>query len=129
MLAGIPCTFANGETIFEQGAPAADFYIITSGHVRIVRQRTGEPIELAVLGPGEFFGEMGVFDPGPRTATAIAKGETEVDIIDRADFIGAVDEPIVWALIQRMSVRLRRMDELLTDPPSEEADRYDRPTI
>ena len=54
MLSGIPASFDDGHVFFSQDAPAADLYIIRSGHVRIVRTTDqGEMIELATLGPGE----------------------------------------------------------------------------
>ncbi|MHB9002680.1 MAG: Crp/Fnr family transcriptional regulator [Coriobacteriia bacterium] len=106
MLEGIPCTYADGEVIFSQGDPAADMYV--SGLVRIERERGGESVELAMLGPGEFFGEMGLFAPGPRIAGAIAVGEVGVEVIDLATFKTAVPEPTVWRMLSRLSERVRQ---------------------
>lgn len=115
MLQGIPMSFADGEPIFDQGDPAADMYVIVSGAVRIVRDAGGSDVELAVLGPGEFFGEMGLFAPGPRVASARAVGATEVEAIDVATFKSAVPEPIVWRMLSRMSERIRTAYETIDE--------------
>lgn len=108
MLDGIPCTYADGEVIFSQGDPAADMYVIVSGLVRIERTRGGQSLELAMLGPGDFFGEMGLFAPGPRMAGAVAVGEVGVEVIDLATFKTAVPEPTVWRMLSRLSERVRQ---------------------
>ena len=110
MLTGIPTTLQDGEIIFAQGNPAADMYLIVSGHVRIVRETGDEQFELARLGKGEFFGEMALFAPGPRSATAIAQGQMEVEVVDRTAFMAAVEDPVVRQILAKMSERLRLMD-------------------
>jgi CRP-like cAMP-binding protein len=124
MLTGIPSTFEEGHVFFGQGDPAADLYIIRSGRVRIVRTTAqGELIELATLGTGDAFGEMGLFAPGPRSATAVADSTVEVEVVDRAAFVESVDDPVVLQILEKMSERLRRMDDALgeianaEDPP------------
>lgn len=108
MLEGIPCTYEDGQVIFSQGDPAADMYVIVSGLVRIERESGGQSVELAMLGPGEFFGEMGLFAPGPRTASAVAVGDVGVEVIDLATFKTAVPEPTVWRMLSRLSERVRQ---------------------
>ena len=124
MLSGIPSTHSDGHVFFAQGDSAADLYIVRSGTVRIVRTTdAGEIVELATLGAGEVFGEMGLFAPGPRSATAVASGEVEIEVIDRPAFLASIDDPIVLQILEKMSERLRRMDEMLDiahsadDPP------------
>ncbi|PKQ29289.1 MAG: hypothetical protein CVT60_06110 [Actinobacteria bacterium HGW-Actinobacteria-10] len=108
MLEGIPSTYADGQVIFSQGDPAADMYVIISGLVRIERECGGQCTELAMLGPGEFFGEMGLFAPGPRTAGATAVGDVEVEVIDLATFKTDVPEPMVWRMLSRLSEHVRQ---------------------
>ena len=110
MLRGIPAEYEDGEVIFSQDDPAADMYLITSGHVRIIRHGEHGEFELAKLGAGEFFGEMALFAPGPRSATARAQGTVEVEVVDRSAFIDSVEDPIVRQILQKMSERLRLMD-------------------
>ena len=124
MLSGIPSTHPDGHIFFSQGDSAADLYLVRKGMVRIVRStEAGEIVELATLGEGDVFGEMGLFAPGPRSATAVADGEVEIEVIDRPTFLAAVNEPVVLQILEKMSERLRRMDEILEtsgaaeDPP------------
>ena len=120
MLVGIPHSYEDGRMVFLQGDPAADLYVIRSGTVRIVRSTAEGEIELAVLGDGDFFGEMGLFAPGPRSATAIAVGKVEVDVIDRPGFMAAINDPIIWEMFSKMSKRIRHTNEVLGDPPAAE---------
>jgi CRP-like cAMP-binding protein len=118
MLNGIPAEFDDGHVFFAQGDPAADLYIIRSGRVRIVRTtEPGELIELATLQDGEVFGEMGLFSPGPRSATAVADGPVQIEVVDRSTFIESVNDPVVMKILERMSERLRHTDEMLGDMP------------
>lgn len=61
------------------------------------------------IGPGEIFGEVGMIDRGPRSASAVAVGATDLYVIDRAAFDGLVrDNPVFAAAIMRdMARRLR----------------------
>jgi CRP-like cAMP-binding protein len=121
MLSGIPSTHPDGHIFFAQGDPAADLYMVRRGMVRIVRTTTaGEIVELAVLGEGDVFGEMGLFAPGPRSARAVADGEVEIEVIDRPTFLASVDDPVVLQILEKMSERLRRMDEILGTLDTEE---------
>lgn len=111
MLNGIPRTFSDGDVVFRQGDAAADMYLIRSGEVRIVRTlHDGVEAELALLGEGDFFGEIALFHPGPRTATATAVGTVHVEVVDRPTLIDAVDrDPSTKALIAEMSARMRQL--------------------
>ena len=114
MLTGIPTTFQDGEIIFAQNNPAADMYLIVSGHVRIVRETGDEQFELAKLSKGEFFGEMALFAPGPRSATAVAQGLVEVEVVDRTAFMAAIEDPVIRQILAKMSERLRLIDAAFT---------------
>ena len=70
--------FKKGETLVKQGEPGLGLYIIVSGKVKIVKKTAnGYEWELALHGPGEFFGEMTVLDNAPRSASVIALEDTE----------------------------------------------------
>lgn len=69
--------YKKGETLIKQGDYGIGLYIIASGKVKIVKKTAdGEEFEIAVQGPGEFFGEMSVLDNAPRSASVIALEDT-----------------------------------------------------
>jgi len=79
--------YKPGEAIVRQGEPADMFYIITIGRAEVVNHRPGgEDFVLAQLGPGEWFGEMGLILGSPRNATVRASGDVEVMGLDRKNF-------------------------------------------
>ena len=64
-------TLARGDALFHEGDPGDRLYVVTEGNVKLHRTSPdGRENMLAVLGPGELIGELSLFDPGPRTATA-----------------------------------------------------------
>jgi alkyl hydroperoxide reductase subunit AhpC len=72
-------TFAAGDTIIAEGDPADRFYVIEKGEVAVSRRSPeGEEIELATLGPGQFFGEIGILAETRRMATVRAIDDVEL---------------------------------------------------
>jgi diguanylate cyclase len=61
-----------GETIFTEGSAADKAYIIEIGYVEIFVGSGNDSLQLSVLGPGDIFGEMGIIDASPRSASAKA---------------------------------------------------------
>lgn len=102
--------FVTGDQIFRRGDPAECAYIIEGGRVRIVLDGAGNTQQtLAVLGPGEFFGEMALIDFRPRSATAIAEGDVALKVVGRGQIMDRLQEtdPVVVHMIRTMSKRLR----------------------
>ncbi|MBX5490344.1 MAG: Crp/Fnr family transcriptional regulator [Chloroflexi bacterium] len=111
-------TYQRGETIFHKGDPASGLYVITDGQVKIVLpSETGEEALLAVLEPGDFFGELALFDGQPRSATVVAVKRAEALLLPRDDFLGFVarNPEVAIALFAVLSRRLRATDELIED--------------
>jgi CRP/FNR family transcriptional regulator, cyclic AMP receptor protein len=78
-------SFCRGHTVFSEGEPGETLYIITSGHVTITRRcPDGVPTLTAVLGASDMFGELGVFDPGPRGSSATALTDVKAVSLSRA---------------------------------------------
>src|SRR5450756_2572293 len=72
-------TLERGDVLFREGEPGDRLYVIATGKVKVGRRAPdGRENLLAVLGPGEMFGELSLFDPGARTATATAVAETQL---------------------------------------------------
>jgi CRP-like cAMP-binding protein len=79
--------FCRGDMIFKEGSQGDGLYVIKSGQVRVVkRDASGEEHPLALLKPGEYFGEISLVDKAPRSASVYADHDTELIKIKRNDF-------------------------------------------
>lgn len=80
--------YHSGDYIFRQGEPATNFYIIEKGEVEVLRlnQDKGSVEAIAVLGPGDFFGEMALIDDRPHSASIRAREPLEVVVMGRKIF-------------------------------------------
>ena len=110
--------FRRGETIFRHGDIGNALYFLDSGRVKIVvTSEQGEEVLLAILGPGEVFGELSVFDGMPRSATVVAVEDVTALMLDRAAFQEFVrKEPEVSLhLLAVLSRRLRMGDIMVED--------------
>jgi CRP/FNR family transcriptional regulator, cyclic AMP receptor protein len=110
--------FPPGHVIFAEGEPGDRLYIIISGKVKIGRRYPdGRENLLTIMGPPDMFGELSIFDPGPRTSTATAITEVRAVSMDR-DALRAwiADRPEIAArLLRVLARRLRRTNSNLTD--------------
>jgi len=109
-------SYAPGDKIVAMGELGSTLHVIRSGRVNVVREsESGEAIVLASLGPGEYFGELSLFDSGPRSATVIAAEQTETLSIGRADILQIVSRhvEVAVAFLTSLSARLRTADNLL----------------
>jgi CRP/FNR family cyclic AMP-dependent transcriptional regulator len=110
--------FPPGHVIFAEGEPGDRLYIIISGKVKIGRRYPdGRENLLTIMGPSDMFGELSIFDPGPRTSTATAITEVRAVSMDR-DALRAwiADRPeIAERLLRVLARRLRRTNDNLTD--------------
>ncbi len=77
--------YKENETIFAEGEPGAALYIIKKGFVNIYKMNGDDKILLVRLLPGNFFGELALFDESPRSATAIATKESTLYALSQAD--------------------------------------------
>lgn len=109
--------YGKSEIVFEQGSTGSEMYLIHRGKVLLsVRQDETEQIPLAVLTPGDFFGEMALVDDSPRSATASAvEDDTELIVMDRSRFLFMVRQQPEFALslMHTLCRRLRDMDKRL----------------
>ncbi|MCV7282144.1 Crp/Fnr family transcriptional regulator [Mycolicibacterium flavescens] len=113
-----PIQFRRGEEIFAQGAPGDRLFIVVDGKVKI-GQRTpdGRSSLLAIMGPSDMFGELAIFDPGPRTSSAIAVTAVQAVSMDRGALrTWIADSPgISEQLLRVLARRLRRTQDTYTD--------------
>uniref|UniRef100_T1JGV4 Cyclic nucleotide-binding domain-containing protein n=1 Tax=Strigamia maritima TaxID=126957 RepID=T1JGV4_STRMM len=80
--------FDDGAVIVKQGERGDDFFIISEGNAVVLQQKseTDEPVEVGVLGPSDYFGEIALLLDRPRAATVTARGFLKCVKLDRARF-------------------------------------------
>lgn len=86
--------FRDGETIFHQGDLGDSLHVVSRGAVKIVlpSAEDQEPVIVATLKPGDFFGVLALLDDTPRSATAVAHGATETLVLRREAFLALLDD-------------------------------------
>lgn len=110
-------TIREGETLFREGDEGTALYIIHNGRVKISMSKLLDKLTLAILGPGEFLGEMALLDGEPRSADAIAMEETQLYALNRRDFLAFLmnNDNAVHNIMTALSMRLRKTDNLLAE--------------
>ncbi len=114
----VPRTFKTGDVIIKEGDQGAGVFVITSGQVEVVGgAQKASPTVLNTLGPGDFFGEMALFEGFPRSATVRCLEDTECLAMTRWDFRAELNthSEIAIAVIEAMARRLRETDARLTE--------------
>lgn len=110
--------YERGDLVFFEGDRAEALYLIDTGHAAVrVTTLDGDTAMIRVLGPGQYFGELGIVSPAPRIATVAALDHLEVLVWRRADFEalrqrhGGVDS----LLIEALAGEVRRLTMLLSE--------------
>lgn len=104
--------------LFHKGDEGTALYIIYKGLIKIaVTTRRGDEVTLAMLTDGDFFGEMALLDDMPRSADAMALEDTQLYVLNRADFLSFLihNEHAVRAIFQALSLRLRKTDDMVAE--------------
>jgi CRP-like cAMP-binding protein/cytochrome P450 len=107
-----PRHHAPGDVLIAEGDSADEFFVLVTGHVDVTRlDPQGTPVALATLGPGDYFGEMGLLNRAPRNATVRASMPVEVLVTDRAGFdrLLAEGDGAAGALAQAILARTHRL--------------------
>ncbi len=109
---GLGKVYRDGEEIVHQGETGDCMYVIQMGQVEAIQGKEGKEVRLAVLGEGDVFGEMALFERMPRSATVRALGEVRVLTIDKKTFLRQVheDPSLAFRILQKMSYRIRELD-------------------
>jgi CRP/FNR family cyclic AMP-dependent transcriptional regulator len=107
----------SGEILFREGDEGTALYIIHQGRIKISISKRTDKLTLAVLGEGEFLGEMALLDGQPRSADAVALEETRLYSLSRKDFLSFIlnNENAVRTILSALSMRLRRTDDMLAE--------------
>ncbi|MDO4253850.1 MAG: Crp/Fnr family transcriptional regulator [Kocuria sp.] len=108
----------RGATLFHEGDPGDRLYFIISGKIKLGRTASdGRENLVAIMGPGELFGEMALFDPSPRSTAATAVSETHLAGLNHDNLKKVIERnpAISQQLLQALARRLRRTNENLAD--------------
>jgi len=113
-----PVAFARGDVLFHEGDPGDRLFVIRSGKIKLGRRSSdGRENLLSIQGPGEMFGELSLFDPGPRTATATVVADAELVELAHTDLVAWLEQhpTVAKHLLKALAHRLRRTNEALAD--------------
>ena len=87
----------RGDALFHEGDSGDELYVVIDGKVKVGRSATdGRENLLAIMGPGQMFGELSLFDPGPRSATVTAVTDVTFASLSHDDLLKWLDgRPLV----------------------------------
>jgi len=112
----VPKQFHKKDYICHEGQPGNEMYIILKGSVGVyVTSAIGTLTRVAIIGEGDFFGEMAIFDNLPRSASCIAIEDTMAVAVNKEnlpEFLANCPE-IAGQMLERMSGRIRKLDDEL----------------
>lgn len=111
-------TLQRGDVLFNEGDVGNQLYVVIDGKIKLGRSAAdGRENLVAVLGPGQMFGELSFFDPGPRSATATAVTDTKLSALGH-DVLGPLVEDhtgVALAFLHQLAARLRHTNEVVGD--------------
>ncbi|WNG15943.1 Crp/Fnr family transcriptional regulator [Cystobacter fuscus] len=104
--------FSKGTVLFREGEAGREMFVLQSGRIAISKRVRDEEKVLAVLGPGEFFGEMAIISNRPRNATATVSEDAKLLVIDPKTFEGMIrgNAEIAVRMIKKLAERLSEAD-------------------
>lgn len=110
--------FKDGDVIFRESDPSSTLFMLVEGNVELSKQGERGPVMLAMLDPGEVFGEIGLLEGGIRATNAIAIGTVVLKETTRDDFIDAMrSEPdLALTTVGKLIDRLRQANDRLSHP-------------
>src|SRR5262249_7726314 len=111
-------TFKAGKTVFDIGSPGDQMMALLDGTIRIsVPSSDGKELLLAMIQPGEVFGELAILDGKARSADAVAETACTVAILDRRDILSFFERnPSAWPnLVKVLCQRLRDTNQVFAE--------------
>ena len=109
---------SRGQILFKEGDAGDQLFVVVDGKLKLgTTSNDGRENLLSILGPGDMFGELSLFDPGPRTATATAVVDSKLLALANDQVIGWVKEhpQVSLQLLGRLAQRLRKANDVLSD--------------
>ena len=108
--------YTLGEHVFAEGDVGDEMYIVTAGEVEIlIKPDSAEPLHLATVNPGSYFGEMAILDNEPRSATARVSKDARLLVLkgEQLKELVYVMPDIAFTIFKVLSQRLRKSDRRL----------------
>lgn len=108
----------RGDVLFHEGDSGDRLYIVVDGKVKLGRSAPdGRENLLAVMGPGQMFGELSLFDPGPRSATVTAVTDATFASLSHEDLLRWLDgrPTVARTLLTQLASRLRKSNDVVAD--------------
>jgi CRP/FNR family cyclic AMP-dependent transcriptional regulator len=85
--------YRRGEVVVRQGDPGLSLHVLLEGRLKVVvAAQSGDELLLALLGPGDVFGEVALLDGGPRSATVVALEPSRTASLTREDFLDLLSQ-------------------------------------
>jgi len=108
----------RGAVLFREGDEGDRVYVVSEGKIKLGQTSPdGRENLLGLLGPGQMFGELSLFDPGPRSATATAVTDTKLLGLGHEDLLPLLSgrPGVARGLLLQLASRLRRSNDTLAD--------------
>ncbi|HET8568205.1 MAG TPA: Crp/Fnr family transcriptional regulator, partial [Candidatus Limnocylindria bacterium] len=110
--------FRRAEVIFRKDDPGTHLYLVLDGAVKIsLPGEFGQEALVAIMRPGEFFGELALFDRAPRSATAVALEDTRAALLGGDEFLAFLEShpASVRVVLEALSRTVRRLSDRVED--------------
>ena len=108
----------RGDVLFHEGDSGDRLYVVLDGKVKLGRSSAdGRENLLAIMGPGQMFGELSLFDPGPRSATVTAVTDATFASLSHEDLLRWLDgrPQVARGLLSQLAARLRKSNDVVAD--------------
>jgi CRP/FNR family transcriptional regulator, cyclic AMP receptor protein len=108
----------RGEVLFREGDSGDRLFVVSDGKVKLGRTSSdGRENLLAILGPGQMFGELSLFDPGPRSATVTAVTDVSMLVLSHDEMVRWLSgrPEVARGLLSQLAGRLRKANDVVAD--------------
>jgi signal transduction histidine kinase len=110
-----PVELHTGDLLMAEGSPGGSVYLTISGQFEVTKRSGQQEVQLAICGPGDFFGEISLFDQSPRTASVRAVTDARLLLISQSAFQQVVlaNPSALLAILRTVAARLRNNEAML----------------
>src|SRR4051794_17337165 len=119
--------FPKGTAVFWEGDPGDGLHLVAKGHIAIqLTTRRGDVATIRVIGPSQYFGELALISPAPRSATAMALDAVETLTVHRDDFelLRKSHPDVTEVMVDALATEVRRATSALLDALYLDADHH-----